>query len=121
MADQAAAAGLGLPPEDGGGPASQQGMRRQNLGRVMHAIAARGPVSRAELADSTGLTRAAVGSLVGELQAAGLVTDPRPPAPPPDAARRLPGRLLRLSDLRRSRKPEIPSPASALRRRMPPI
>ena len=76
MADQAvAAAGLGLPPEDGGGPASQQGMRRQNLGRVMHAIAARGPVSRAELADSTGLTRAAVGSLVGELQAAGLVTD----------------------------------------------
>jgi predicted NBD/HSP70 family sugar kinase len=76
MADQAvAAAGLGLPPEDGGGPASQQGMRRQNLGRVMQAIAARGPVSRAELADSTGLTRAAVGSLVGELQAAGLVTD----------------------------------------------
>lgn len=57
------------------GPASQQGMRRQNLALVMGALAAHGPISRAEVADRTGLTRAAVGSLVNELAAAGLTTD----------------------------------------------
>jgi predicted NBD/HSP70 family sugar kinase len=57
------------------GPASQQGMRRQNLALVMGALAAHGPSSRAEVAERTGLTRAAVGSLVNELAAAGLTTD----------------------------------------------
>ncbi|MBS2963792.1 ROK family transcriptional regulator [Actinocrinis puniceicyclus] len=57
------------------GPASQQGMRRQNLALVMNALAALGPSSRAEVAERTGLTRAAVGSLVNELAAAGLTTD----------------------------------------------
>ncbi len=58
-----------------GGPASQQGMRRQNLALVMGVLAAHGPISRAEVAERTGLTRAAVGSLVNELAAAGLTTD----------------------------------------------
>ncbi|MGH6654891.1 MAG: ROK family protein [Actinocrinis sp.] len=57
------------------GPASQAGMRRQNLALVMGALAAHGPSSRAEVAERTGLTRAAVGSLVNELAAAGLTTD----------------------------------------------
>lgn len=57
------------------GPASQQGMRRQNLALVMGVLAAHGPISRAEVAERTGLTRAAVGSLVNELAAAGLTTD----------------------------------------------
>jgi predicted NBD/HSP70 family sugar kinase len=57
------------------GPASQQGMRQQNLALVMGALAAHGPSSRAEVAERTGLTRAAVGSLVNELAAAGLTTD----------------------------------------------
>jgi predicted NBD/HSP70 family sugar kinase len=57
------------------GPASQQGMRRQNLALVMGALAAHGPSSRAEVAEHTGLTRAAVGSLINELAAAGLTTD----------------------------------------------
>lgn len=57
------------------GPASQQGMRRQNLALVMAALAAHGPSSRAEVAERTGLTRAAVGSLINELAAAGLTTD----------------------------------------------
>lgn len=57
------------------GPASQQGMRRQNLALVMAALAAHGPSSRAEVADRTGLTRAAVGNLINELAAAGLTTD----------------------------------------------
>jgi predicted NBD/HSP70 family sugar kinase len=50
-------------------------MRRQNLALVMQTLAAHGPGSRAEVAERTGLTRAAVGSLVGELAAAGLTTD----------------------------------------------
>lgn len=58
-----------------GGPASQQGMRRQNLALVMGVLAEHGPISRAEVADRTGLTRAAVGNLVNELAAAGLTTD----------------------------------------------
>lgn len=58
-----------------GGPASQQGMRRQNLALVLGTLAARGPASRAQLADRTGLTRATAGSLVGELTEAGLVAD----------------------------------------------
>ncbi|HEV2637961.1 MAG TPA: ROK family transcriptional regulator [Actinocrinis sp.] len=57
------------------GPASQQGMRRQNLALVLGTLAAHGPASRAQLADRTGLTRATAGSLVGELTDAGLVTD----------------------------------------------
>ena len=57
------------------GPASQQGMRRQNLALVMAALAAHGPSSRAEVAERTGLTRAAVGNLINELAAAGLTTD----------------------------------------------
>ena len=59
----------------GSGPASQLGMRRQNLALVMGSVAAHGPLSRAEVADRTGLTRAAVGSLAAELAAAGLITD----------------------------------------------
>jgi predicted NBD/HSP70 family sugar kinase len=57
------------------GPASQLGMRRQNLALVMGSVAAHGPLSRAEVAERTGLTRAAVGSLASELTAAGLIND----------------------------------------------
>ncbi|HEY3867870.1 MAG TPA: ROK family protein [Actinocrinis sp.] len=57
------------------GPASQRGMRRQNLALVMGSVAAHGPLSRAEVAERTGLTRAAVGSLAAELAAARLITD----------------------------------------------
>ena len=57
------------------GPASQQGMRRANLGLVLGAVARLGAASRAQLAESTGLTRAAAGSLVGELIDAGLVRE----------------------------------------------
>jgi predicted NBD/HSP70 family sugar kinase len=72
------AAGAASPGGAGGRasrPASQQGMRRQNLALVMGALSAHGPGSRAEVAERTGLTRAAVGSLVAELAAAGLTTD----------------------------------------------
>jgi len=58
-----------------GGPASQRGMRRANLALVLGAVARAGGASRAELSESTGLTRAAVGSLVAELIDAGLVRE----------------------------------------------
>ena len=58
-----------------GGPASQQGMRRANRALVLGAVARLGTASRAQLSDSTGLTRAAVGNLVSELIDAGLVRE----------------------------------------------
>jgi hypothetical protein len=57
------------------GPASQQGMRRANLALVLGTVARLGTASRAQLSDSTGLTRAAVGSLAGELIDACLVRE----------------------------------------------
>lgn len=57
------------------GPASQQGMRRANLALVLGAIARLGATSRAQVADATGLTRAAAGSLVNELIDSGLVRE----------------------------------------------
>ncbi|MEU6384083.1 ROK family transcriptional regulator [Streptomyces bauhiniae] len=48
-------------------PDTQQGMRRRNLARVMHAVSSDGPLSRARVASRIGLTRAAVSSLVDEL------------------------------------------------------
>jgi predicted NBD/HSP70 family sugar kinase len=48
-------------------------MRRANLALVLGAVARLGAASRAQLSESTGLTRAAVGSLVGELIDAALV------------------------------------------------
>jgi predicted NBD/HSP70 family sugar kinase len=50
-------------------------MRRANLALVLGEIARRGAASRAQLSESTGLTRAAVGSLAAELIGAGLVRD----------------------------------------------
>ena len=57
------------------GPASQQGMRRANLALVLAAVARLGAASRAELSESTGLTRAAVGNLVAELIDAGFMRE----------------------------------------------
>ncbi|MHA6762866.1 ROK family transcriptional regulator [Streptacidiphilus sp. PAMC 29251] len=75
-------------------PASQQGMRRQNLALVLGAIAEHAPLSRADVSVRTGLTRAAVSSLVVELHAAGLVVE-LGPAPSGRVGR--PGNALVLS------------------------
>src|SRR5580692_12271747 len=50
-------------------------MRRADLALVLGAVARLGAASRPQLSESTGLTRAAVGSLVGELIDAGLVRE----------------------------------------------
>jgi predicted NBD/HSP70 family sugar kinase len=50
-------------------------MRRANLALVLGTVARLGTASRAQLSESTGLTRAAVGRLAGELIDAGLVRE----------------------------------------------
>ncbi|MFB7893639.1 ROK family protein [Microbacterium sp. NPDC056044] len=55
-------------------------MRTHNLGLVLRAVRARPGVSRAEIAATTGLTKAAVGILVGELMASSLITEREPAA-----------------------------------------
>ncbi|MER5437898.1 ROK family transcriptional regulator [Streptomyces sp. NPDC002790] len=60
---------------------TQQAMRRRNLSRAMHAIAAEGSLSRAAVAQHIGLTRAAVSTLVDELIRAGLLEELGPQRP----------------------------------------
>jgi predicted NBD/HSP70 family sugar kinase len=62
-------------------PDTQQGMRRRNLGRVLHTVSAEGPLSRAAVASRIGLTRAAVSTLVDELIRFGLLEELGPERP----------------------------------------
>ncbi|WP_030776912.1 ROK family transcriptional regulator [Streptomyces sp. NRRL S-920] len=62
-------------------PDTQQGMRRRNLSRVMHAVAAHGPLSRAAVAARIGLTRAAISTLVDELIRSELLDELGPERP----------------------------------------
>ncbi|MGW6054901.1 ROK family protein [Streptomyces sp. NPDC055189] len=76
-------------------PDTQQGMRRRNLARVMHAVAAHGPLSRAAVATRIGLTRAAVSTLVDELIRSGLLDELGPERPGNKVGR--PGSALAVS------------------------
>ncbi|GGV29880.1 xylose repressor [Streptomyces longisporoflavus] len=76
-------------------PDTQQGMRRRNLSRVMHAVAAHGPLSRAAVATRIGLTRAAVSTLVDELIRSGLLDELGPERPGNKVGR--PGSALAVS------------------------
>ncbi|QUI30329.1 ROK family transcriptional regulator [Streptomyces alfalfae] len=60
---------------------TQQGIRRRNLSRVMYAVAAHGPLSRAAVASRIGLTRAAVSTLVDELIRSGHLDELGPERP----------------------------------------
>ncbi|WP_159057115.1 MarR family transcriptional regulator, partial [Streptomyces scabiei] len=62
-------------------PDNQQGMRRRNLARVLHAVNAEGPLSRTAVASRIGLTRAAVSTLVDELIRSGLLEELGPERP----------------------------------------
>ena len=63
-------------------PARQESLRHHNLGLVLrHVLHAPSPVSRADVAQATGLTRATVSALVERLVAAGLVSELEPAAP----------------------------------------
>ncbi|MEU6090013.1 ROK family transcriptional regulator [Streptomyces sp. NPDC047085] len=62
-------------------PDTQQGIRRRNLARVLHAVSAEGSLSRAAVASRIGLTRAAVSTLVDELIRWGLLEELGPERP----------------------------------------
>ncbi|MEW2626201.1 ROK family transcriptional regulator [Streptomyces sp. NPDC048106] len=62
-------------------PDTQQGMRRRNLARVLHAVSAEGSLSRAAVSSRIGLTRAAVSTLVDELIRWGLLEELGPERP----------------------------------------
>ena len=79
-------------------PAGSPGLlRRLNSAVVLHAIRANGPVSRAELARATGLSKPTVNGAVGFLLAQGYVTEgpDEVESHPPRPGRR--GRLLRFA------------------------
>nr|WP_307836742.1 ROK family protein [Actinoplanes nipponensis] len=65
--------------------ASQEEIRRQNLGAVLRHVHVHGPTSRAELTARLGLNRSTIGTLAADLAAAGLVTEE---AEAPTGARR---------------------------------
>jgi predicted NBD/HSP70 family sugar kinase len=56
-------------------PANQRSVRRHNLGVVLRRIADRGKLSRAAIAQETGLNKTTVSSLVAELIELGLVRE----------------------------------------------
>ncbi|MEU5938806.1 ROK family protein [Micromonospora sp. NPDC047548] len=66
---------LPLPSAPG---ASQEEIRRQNLGAVLRHVHVHGPTSRAELTSRLGLNRSTIGALAADLAAAGLVTEEVP-------------------------------------------
>jgi DNA-binding Lrp family transcriptional regulator len=57
----------------GPGVGSLESLREQNRRRVIRTLQAAGPVSRAEIARRTGLSRTTISSLAADLQAAGLL------------------------------------------------
>lgn len=61
-----------------GAEGTVEGVRRANLSRVLRLVHEEGPLSRASLTEETGLNRSTIGALVGELAAAGLVTETVP-------------------------------------------
>ncbi|WP_446220792.1 ROK family transcriptional regulator [Micromonospora sp. IBHARD004] len=58
--------------------ASQEEIRRQNLGAVLRHVHVHGPTSRAELTSRLGLNRSTIGALAADLVATGLVTEEVP-------------------------------------------
>ncbi|MET7963279.1 ROK family transcriptional regulator [Micromonospora zamorensis] len=58
--------------------ASQEEIRRQNLGAVLRHVHLHGPTSRAELTGRLGLNRSTIGALAADLVASGLVTEEAP-------------------------------------------
>jgi len=69
------------PADDGHVPARQRGLRDHNLGLALRKVAASAePVSRADIAAQTGLTRSTTSTLVDALVAGGLVLELGPGA-----------------------------------------
>ncbi|MCO1598933.1 ROK family transcriptional regulator [Micromonospora sp. RHAY321] len=65
-------------PQPAAPGASQEEIRRQNLGAVLRYVHLHGPTSRAELTSRLGLNRSTIGALAADLVASGLVTEEAP-------------------------------------------
>ncbi|SOD62717.1 Sugar kinase of the NBD/HSP70 family, may contain an N-terminal HTH domain [Streptomyces zhaozhouensis] len=76
-------------------PTPQSAMRQLNLSRVLHTLAAEGPLSRATVATRIGLTRAAVSTLVETLLRGRLLVEEGPGR---SGSVGRPGSQLRLTD-----------------------
>jgi predicted NBD/HSP70 family sugar kinase len=78
-----------------GSPAGTEQVRRQNTGLVLRALRAEGPATRTELARRTGLAKATVGTIVGELAVVRAVTEDDSVSPAPGRGR--PGKPVTLT------------------------
>ena len=86
-------------------PADVAHVREHNLGLVVRLLRERGPISRTEIAQATGLVPASVTNLVGDLAARGLIREPqarrsaqdRPPGRPRTMLELVPDRALVLA------------------------
>ena len=70
-------------------PSSTESVRRQNTARILRSLRQAGPAPRAELAKRTGMAKATVGAIVGDLQACDAVVEDESR---PDGASRSAGR-----------------------------
>lgn len=82
----------------GGGPAATDEVRRRNTALVLRLLRDGSALSRADLARTTGLAKATVGAIVGDLEELGLVLES--PAPRDEPGRGRPGTLVRLDGSR---------------------
>jgi predicted NBD/HSP70 family sugar kinase len=78
-----------------GSPVGTEQVRRQNTGLVLRSLRAEGPATRTELARRTGLAKATVGTIVGELAGVGAVTEDETASP--GSGRGRPGKPVTLT------------------------
>jgi len=78
------------------GHGALRALRERNRAQVIDVLRRSGTASRAEIARRTGLSRTTVSSLVGELQAAGLIAETGDDGAPGRAGRGRPGVLLKV-------------------------
>ncbi len=74
-------------------PATTESVRRHNAALVLSSLRLRGPATRAQLAERTGLAKATVGVIVADLDAGGALSEEETRA----GARGRPGRPVRLA------------------------
>ncbi|CUR59289.1 Transcriptional regulator; putative sugar kinase [metagenome] len=79
-------------------PSSTESVRRQNTARILRSLRQAGPAPRAELAKRTGMAKATVGAIVGDLQACDAVVEDESPPDGPGRSAGRPGRPISLQE-----------------------
>lgn len=80
-----------------GSPVGTEQVRRQNIGLVLRSLRADGPATRTELARRTGLAKATIGTIVGELEQSRTVSEGDTSSPSGPSGRGRPGRPVTLT------------------------